>query len=83
VVRDATEVQCIGVNGEPGGAELNMDAAARPLQGVCGGNTYLMDCRESLEDGSSWLRLAGTQFWVPESALRSRTGASNDGLPDC
>ena len=83
VVRDYSEVQCLPLRGEPGGAEVALDVVDRPLQGLCGEHTHYVECRETLPDGSTWLRLAGMRYWVDERDMRPRAGSSDEGLPDC
>jgi hypothetical protein len=79
---DAGEAQCINVSGEPGGPPFLFDPnGLRGLVPICGGSTHSFSYRSSASDGTTWLRLAGTNYWVPESTLRPRAGSSAHGLP--
>jgi hypothetical protein len=84
VLADADETQCIRVSGEPGGQQLVLDPAAlRGLAPICGGVTHFFECRARARDATSWLRLVGSPYWLPEAVLRPRTGMSSRGLPNC
>lgn len=83
VLDGASEVECLKLHGEPGGEELSLGPGGAPLAPVCGGTTYYVECDQTLEDGSNWLRLAGSRYWLPATAMRARAGASTDGLPSC
>ena len=84
VLADATETQCVRVSGEPGGEPLVLAPnSARGLAPICGSAAYLFEWRGHANDGSAWLRLAGSSYWLPEALLRPRVGTSARGLPDC
>jgi hypothetical protein len=83
VLNGATEVQCLSVSGEPGGAPLLLAPGANvALAPVCGAATIEIACR-SVAGDEGWLRPAGTTYWLPESALRPQSGESVMELPGC
>jgi hypothetical protein len=84
VLDAASETQCVNVSGEPGGEPLLLAPDAdRPLAPICGAATHTFDCRSPDTDGEMWLRLAGSNFWLPAEMLRPRVGSSVDELPAC
>jgi hypothetical protein len=83
VLNAPSDDQCLWVSGEPGGQQLYLDSLNRPLAPLCGGMTHFVECRQRLDDQSSWLRLAGGLYWVPEPAVRPPRGGSALALPGC
>jgi hypothetical protein len=84
VLRTDDETSCLRLSGEPGGSQLVLaPGTARGLAPLCGGNSYPFDCKVTLREGDTWLRLAGTRYWAPASALRPRNGLDRRDVPDC
>lgn len=84
VLDGASETECLNVSGEPGGPPLILDPTAnRALAPICGGAAFSFECRGRATDGSTWLRLEGSRYWLPEANLRPRAGSSERRPPSC
>lgn len=77
---NGSEVQGLRAYGEPGGAELVLAPS------IYGSNTYRFDCQAVVGqpgERSTWLRLAGSEYWYPLAGLHPPAGVHAGQLPVC
>jgi hypothetical protein len=68
------------LHGTPGGAELTRKRDPAPL---VVSTPYRFSCQVKLSDGTRWLRLADTDYWVPGFVLLTEAGRPAPAFPTC
>lgn len=75
-INSTDQARCYNLTSEPGGGRsLGVY--------ICGGETFDFECYSLAADGSSWLRVAGSNNWAQEAALHRVPVDDQRRLAEC